>query len=127
MYQTTPLLNLSTGWQSAISWAIRRLKRAGLQAVRSFDLQVARSAHLDCSCPHHGTELCDCQMVVILVYDQQNPPATLVAHSHDRQTQFTLVDTPQQRLDPLLQAAIVDALVAGNFTPIDHETQLDAT
>lgn len=127
MYQTTPLLTLSTDWQTALAWAIAQLDHAGLQVRRSFDLLAARTAHLDCSCPHHGTELCDCQMVVLLVYDQQNPPATLVVHSRDRQTQFALVETPQQRLNPKLQASIWYALDAKSFISQDHETHLNVT
>ncbi len=127
MYQSTPLLTLATDWQTAIAWAIAQLDRAGLQVRRSFDLLAARTAHLDCSCPHHGTELCDCQLVVLLVYDQQNPPATLVAHSRDGQTQFALVEVPQQRLSPMLQAAIRNTLNYKNFSVQDHETHLNVT
>lgn len=125
MYQSTPLLTLSTDWQTAIAWAIAQLDRAGLQVRRSFDLLAARAAHLDCSCPYHGTELCDCQMVVLLVYDQRNPPATLVAHSRDGRTQLALVEVPQQRLDPMLQAAIRHALDYKDFMVQDHETPLN--
>jgi len=127
MHQTTPLLTLSTGWQKGISWVIRHLNQAGLQVVRSFDLQVARAAHLECNCPHHGTQLCDCQMVVLLVYDQQHPPAALVAHSRDGQTQLVLVDTPQQRPEHQLQQAIFRALQARNFGLPDREAEIDVT
>lgn len=127
MYHPTPLLTLSTDWQTALAWAITQLERAGLQVRRSFDLLAARMAHLECSCPHHGTELCDCQLVVLLIYDQQNPPATLVAHSRDGQTQFALVDTPEQHLDPRLQAVIRYTLNYKNFIVQDHETHLNVT
>src|SRR5512138_1147796 len=59
------------------------LAGAGFRVVRTFDLQVARLAHPDCPCPHHGTNECNCQMVVLLVYSKQEYPATLVIHGQD--------------------------------------------
>ena len=111
MYQTTEFITLQTDSQAAIEASIRGLERAGLQVMRSFDLKVARAAHVGCTCPHHGTEQCDCQMVVLLVYGQDGPPATLVVHGHDGQTQIALVDTPEQRPAPQLVDAIVRAIL----------------
>jgi hypothetical protein len=82
----------------------------GLQVTRSFDFQVARSTHLDCSCPHHGTSRCDCQMVVLLIYGERSIPATLVIHSRNGQTELSLVDTPDLRMDTGLENAICKAL-----------------
>ena len=126
MYENTRLLIFPMDWQAAISWVIQHLNQAGLQVMRSFDFQVARAAHLECGCQHHGTELCDCQMVVLLVYDRQNTPVALVAHSRDHQTQFAIVDTPGQRPDPQLQVAVWNALGATDFALQDHESQPDA-
>ncbi len=95
----------------AIQWAWNRLTEAGLQVVRTFDLKAARAAHIDCTCPHHGTELCDCQMVVLLVYGGDRPPLSLVAHGHDNRTWFYVVDTPQQRADPRLETAVRQTLI----------------
>ncbi len=94
----------------AIQWVWDRLLDAGLQVVRTFDLQAARSTHLECTCPHHGTELCDCQMVVLLVYGGNRPPLSLVAHGHDSQTWFYTVDIPQQRADPRLEMLVRQTL-----------------
>ena len=76
---------------------MRRLELAGFQVMRSFDLKVARAAHLDCTCPHHGTDKCDCQLVVLLVYAKDGPPVTLVIHGHDGQVQVALAETPGQQ------------------------------
>ena len=97
MYQTTEFITLQLESQAAIEASIRRLEQSGLKVVRSLDLKVARAAHVGCTCPHHGTEQCDCQMVVLLVYGQDGPPVTLVVHGHDGQTHIALVDTPEQR------------------------------
>lgn len=93
---TSELLTLQTDSQVAVERSVRQLELAGLQVMRSFDLKVARAAHIGCTCPNHGTELCDCQMVVLLVYGQDGPPATLVVHGHDGQTQIAIVETPAQ-------------------------------
>lgn len=113
MYQTSVILNLQSDSQAAIDASIRRLEHFGLQVVRSFDLKVARAAHVGCTCPHHGTEQCDCQMVVLLVYGQDGPPVTLVAHGHDGQTHIALVDTPEQRPAPQLVEVILQAMLPG--------------
>ncbi len=95
----------------AIQWVRDKLSDAGLQVVRTFDLKDARSAHFDCTCPHHGTEQCNCQMVVLLVYGGNRPPLSLIAHGHDDKTWFYVVDTPQQRADPRLETAIRQTLI----------------
>jgi hypothetical protein len=110
MYQTSAIITLQADSQTAIEQSMQRLNLAGLQVMRSFDLRVARAAHVGCNCPHHGTDQCDCQMVVLLVYDQDSPPATLVVHGHDGETQFALVDTPEQHPAPELINTIVHSI-----------------
>jgi hypothetical protein len=114
MYQTSEILTLQSDSHAAIEQSIQRLDAAGLQVVRSFDLKVVKSAHVGCNCPHHGTDQCDCQMVVLLVYGQDDPPVTLVVHGHDGQTQIALVDTPEQQSAPQLVHAILRAILPGN-------------
>jgi hypothetical protein len=114
MYQSTEILTLQSDSLAAIEQSIRRLDAAGLQVVRSFDLKVARAAHVGCTCPHHGTDQCDCQMVVLLVYGQDGPPVTLVVHGHDGQTQIALVDTPEQQSAPQLVHSILHAILPGD-------------
>ena len=71
-------------------WVRQRLTQAGFRVVPTFDLQVARLAHPDCSCPHHGTDQCTCQMVILLVYGKHENPATLVIHGQDGKTWLSL-------------------------------------
>ena len=111
MDQSSVILTMPSDGQAAIEAAVRRLERFGLQVMRSFDLKVARAAHLECTCPHHGTAQCDCQLVVLLVYGQDDAPATLVVHGHDGQTQIALVDTPEQRPAAQLVNAIQQAIL----------------
>ena len=104
------ILSLEQPSDEAIAWVVRQVGAAGLQVLRTFDLQDARLAQAECPCPHHGTQECDCQMVVLLVYADNTQPVSLVAHSHDGATWFSLIDTPQQRADPHLVATIRQVL-----------------
>ena len=92
MIQAAFTLPVQSDTQILTNQLIQRLVSAGLQVVRSFDLKAARAAQVDCACPHHGTVQCDCQMVVLLVYEQDSLPFTLVLHGHDGQTQIAFVD-----------------------------------
>jgi hypothetical protein len=112
MNQANPLLSIPKSCEAALPHVLDALQLAGLQTVRSFDLKVARSLHSDCICPNHGTEKCDCQLVVVLVYGHDSPPATLIAHGRDRQTQFHLVDSPQQHPEPVLELSIRQTLAS---------------
>jgi hypothetical protein len=113
MSDSSPFLILEQPCDEAIDWVTRQISTAGLRVVRTFDLQVARNdIHASCPCPHHGTEQCDCQMVVLLVYRDNHQPVSIVAHGHNGQTWFSVVDTPQQHADPLIESAIRLALVS---------------
>jgi hypothetical protein len=112
MSQTTKLLTVSLDSEAAVAKVIQHLSEDGLQVVRSFDLKTARSAHQHCVCNYHGTEQCDCQMIVLLVYEGQGQPLTMVVHSRNSQTQIEMVDTPQQRPGWHLKATILRALAS---------------
>ncbi len=127
MNQTTYLLTLKLDNDQAVEQVTRRLFDDGLQVVRSFDLQTARSTHTNCTCPNHGTEECDCQMVVLLVYDEQGEPLTLVAHSQDGHTSFEIVDTAQQRPQGMIKAAVLQALTLEGFATIRRSNSAHAT
>ena len=88
----------------------KALAHADLQVATSFDLRTARAAHAECTCPHHGTVDCDCQMVVLLVYGPDALPATLLVHSSNGRSWLSLTDFPGQRPTPSLRAAILRAL-----------------
>ena len=104
--ENTPFLTLDKPCDEAIEWLIIRVKQAGLLPVRTFDLQVARQAQVSCPCPHHGTTHCDCQMVVLLIYEARAQPLALIAHGYNGQTRFSVVDTPQQRANPRLETLL---------------------
>ena len=111
MSNSSPFVILHKPCADAVDWASRRLEQSGFQAVRTFDLQAARLAHLDCSCPHHGTAQCNCQMVVLLVYQRDSAPVTMVVHGTDETSWVYLVNLPQQPVGQNLEKNIEDILL----------------
>jgi hypothetical protein len=104
------LMSVNRPCDQALDWLSACLGREGMHLLRTFDLHDARLAFGDCSCPHHGTGQCDCQMVVVLVYGKAPQPATLVLHGSDGQTWLSIVNNPLQRPDPSMQSRIEQAL-----------------
>lgn len=106
----SPFLSINHSCDEALQWTKQQLSQASLRAVQTFDLHIARLAMHDCPCPNHGTEECDCQMVVLLVYGKVAEPATLILHGNDGQTWVSFANDPQQRTDPKLINSIRQAL-----------------
>jgi hypothetical protein len=106
----SPFLSVNHPCDEALQWTKKQLLKADLRAVQTFDLHTARVGLHDCSCPNHGTNECDCQMVVLLVYGQAAEPATLIMHGNDGQTWLSIADNPRQRADAKLITAIQQAL-----------------
>lgn len=97
MIHTSHLLTVQADGQMVVDQIADALGKAGLQVVQSFDLQMARAAHSHCSCPHHGSDKCDCQMIMLLVYDRDGKPATLVAHGQDGKTHLGMINNANLR------------------------------
>ncbi len=112
MNRNSPFLEVAQSCSRAVEWLIQRLGQGGIQAIRTFDLQTTRQYPDFCQCTKHGTQQCDCQMVVLLLYPQGDPPISIVAHGNGCQTWFSLVDTPQQRPNSHLVALLL-SLVTG--------------
>ena len=121
MSQGTYLLTLNLDSKKAVNRMVDRLTEDGMQVIRSFDLQTARTAHVDCECPHHGKDECDCQLVVMLVYDERGTLLTLLAHGKDNKTHFALVDPPERVQERILKNKILQALALEGFAIIRHE------
>ncbi len=114
MSQTIPLYDLPADCERVVERLCAFFERKGYAVVRSFDLQVARAAHPNCTCPHHGTAQCTCQMVVLLVYTgKPYPTAVLVVHGHDGRTHIgQVVDGNQPE-----ETARVEAWIRQAFAP----------
>ena len=106
----SPFLSVNHSCDEALQWTKKLLLQAGLRPIQTFDLHTARVGLQDCPCPNHGTNECDCQMVVLLVYGKAVEPATLILHGNDGQTWLSIADNPRQRADVKLITAIQQAL-----------------
>jgi hypothetical protein len=90
------LLTINENSTEAIALLSDRLDKLGLKMERSFDLRIQQNENVECSCPHHGTIQCDCQIVVLLIYGKADGPDTIVAHSRDGRTVFSLEARPER-------------------------------
>lgn len=127
MSENQPFINIEAPGEEAADWLIQKMSAAGLFVIRTFNLQVARLTHTDCPCPHHGTDECDCQLMVLLVYGDGQTPISLVAHGYEGKTWFSVVDTPQQPADPDLLAFIQQTLVRSASDGLDSALVFNAT
>ncbi len=105
-----PFLSVNQPCDETSQWTKMQLSQANLRAVQTFDLHAARSGLHDCACPNHGTEECDCQMVVLLVYGKNTEPETLILHGNDGQTWLSIAETPNQKKNTDTETAIRNAL-----------------
>jgi hypothetical protein len=112
MNALTPFLSVNRSCDETLQWLSQRLSRAGLRVLQTFDLHDARYAITDCGCPHHGTDQCDCQMVVLLIYGEAIEPATLILHGNDGQTSLSFADTPYHHADSAIRLSVEQALRA---------------
>jgi hypothetical protein len=110
----SPFLSLRQPCNEALNWIKQRFTESNLRAVQTFDLHEARSASDNCTCPHHGTQACDCQMVVLLVYSDTSQPATLILHGNDGQTWISFGDSLGPQSDTGLMQAIQQSLATPN-------------
>jgi hypothetical protein len=106
----TPVWSLERPCSDTARWLRRRLARLGLRLLQTFDLHDARLGTAACPCPHHGTNECDCQMIVVLVYGHSSQPLTLILHGNDGRTWISFVDRPGQRADSVTVGVIQKAL-----------------
>lgn len=93
----SPFLSINFPCDQTLQVTRARLSEAGLSAVQTFNLTTARLGLHNCCCPNHGTEACDCQMIVLLVYGGAAEPVTLVLHGNNGQTRVSIADSAVQR------------------------------
>lgn len=106
-----PFLALDQTCEQVQTWVEQQLTSMGFRVARTFDLKIARLGHPECPCPHHGTENCTCQMVILLVYRKRGDPATLVIHGQDDRTWLSLATPSGPRAKRRLEMAIRRALM----------------
>jgi hypothetical protein len=106
MTTLSPFLSIDFPCDQALQMTKTQLSEAGLSAVQTFNLNTARLGLHNCCCPNHGTEACDCQMIVLLVYGEAHEPATLILHGNNGQTWISIADSASQCGDPKLVTRI---------------------
>ena len=105
-----PLLSISRPCDETAECLKIQLPQSGLRVLQTFDLQDVRFDLGGCACPHHGTQECDCDMVVLLVYGTEPEPITLVLHGSDGQTQVAFANENHQKAKDTFVLAIKRAL-----------------
>ena len=93
MNQNRQILYLLRSCDDSVQYFKDRLSQSGLQVLQTFDLHETGRVETACTCPNHGTQQCDCQMVILLVYDKEDLPVSLVVHGHNGQTWLSLVES----------------------------------
>ncbi len=119
---SSPLMQFNRNCNQVIEESVNRLARSGFTVVESFDLQVARANHSDCTCPQHGTDQCACQLAILLVYEKDALPISLMVHGNQEWTEISIVETPDQKIKPALRAKITAALQPEYFFHSGHES-----
>lgn len=111
MNSLPPFFSANRSYNEVLPWLKQRLSRAGLRVMQTFDLRLTSPLQRsDCQCPHHGTDECDCQLIVLLVYGKDGQPVSLMLHGNDGQIWLSFVDHPGQRAGSKTVAAIERAL-----------------
>ena len=110
MTALSPFLSVDSSCDQALSMTRDLLSQAGLLAVQTFNLNTARLGAHQCDCPNHGTEACDCQMIVLLVYGESAEPASLILHGSEGKTWISIADTAVDALDARLVSRIQRSL-----------------
>ena len=123
-----PFLILNQTCEQVQVWINEKLTDDGFRVVQTFDLHVARLAHPKCPCPQHGTDDCNCQMIVVLVYGKQGDPVTLVIHGQEGRAWLSLAIPVNGHSNQHLEVAIRRVLVphrANQVSPAEvaHEAQ----
>jgi hypothetical protein len=123
-------VTFSGSTETAVRAITTVLERRGYRVMRSFDLQSALSYHVErCPCPHHGTEKCTCQYIVLLAYPTAPkgwvPPRVFTAHSYGHLTRVALHQDSmpgEEERFALISALVEAALLLSPDEPV-VETQ----
>ncbi|HSL42824.1 MAG TPA: hypothetical protein VK897_05290 [Anaerolineales bacterium] len=103
-------LALGQPCDEASQWTHKYLEEAGLHPVQTFDLHAARAGLHQYTCPNHGVDECDCQLIIMLVYGKLEDPVTLILHGYDEKTWLAIAESPGQKPDIELASEIKQVL-----------------
>lgn len=120
-----PFLTLDQTCVQVQMWVDQQLTGTGFRVVQTFDLQVARMGHPSCTCPNHGTDACNCQMLVLLIYPQNGEPATLIIHGQEDKSWLSITipesGRSNQRFGVTIQKVLQDSANLLSITDVVYE------
>ena len=106
----SPFLTLEQPCEKVLQWTNEQLTRTGLRTLQTFNLNTALAGTSNCICPDHGTGKCDCQMVILLIYEPSWEPVTLILHGNHGQTWLSFAETSTARPNSRLADSIQQLL-----------------
>ena len=117
-----PILVVNQACDCTVTQVTEQFMSAGYAVVQSFDLLSAMDARTRCIC----------QLVVLLVYGKDGPPATVILDGNDMSTSIFLENEPERSfrakfttlLSPIAATADANA-ESSNDESTDIETQHD--
>jgi hypothetical protein len=112
MSTLSPFCLLECSCDEALRQTQAQISRAGLRALQTFDLRTTRHTLEKCSCPYYGTEACNCQMVVLLVYGETMEPITLILHGNDGRTWVSFAENISHSHDNKMRSKIEEIFQA---------------
>lgn len=107
---------INAAYENAVCELTQTLTQAGLQAIRTFDLRSAREHNGICA--HHGVAPCDCELTILMVYNNGSDCLTLTVHKCDGQVWLSLVHDPQQSEYSKLEATVTQLIAVSNLRVI---------
>lgn len=112
-----PLFILNQDCKVITNRVIQEVEAAGMQTLRTFDLEVVRSSNNGFCCPTHGRSTCTCQLVILLITQKIQGTQTLILEGKDQQTWVYLdhgQGTAEEQVDPFLTNALLHAFFSVN-------------
>ena len=106
----SPFFSVMYPCDETAKWLDQWLSKIGFKVLQTFDLQDVRLSIKDCPCPLHGTDPCDCQMIVLFIYGNTSVPATLILHGYDGKTWISLAEGLGQTPNTMLVTIIKETL-----------------
>lgn len=98
-----PILVVNQACDCTVAQVTEQFKSAGYAVVQSFDLLSAMDARTQCTC----------QMIILLVYGKDGPPATVILDGNDVSTSIFLENEPERsfcaKITTLLSSIAVTA------------------
>lgn len=105
-----PFTSINCPYKEVLLQVKQQLSEAGLRVLQTFELVNAHMDPADCPGRHDGTDECDCQIGVFLIYGEPAEPVSLILHGNDGQSWLSFLDNAHEKVDPRLQSTLEQAL-----------------